>query len=125
MKATQTWKKLKLVSKLGLKADIDNEKVEEEVDKNVLYKIHPLQEPNYKNKISRNKVRLGCPTNFTDSFANEFVDIQPDPNIADKFKIVPPLEKRSGGNKTLAHSDCNTDNKVYKIRFLMLTRIAS
>ena len=111
MKASQTWKKLKVATKLGSKADKDKEK-EEEVEKNVLYKIHRFQEPNYKNKITRNKDRLGCLINFSDSFANETVDIMPDPNIADKFKIVPPLEKRSGGNKTLAHSDCNTDNKV-------------
>ena len=111
MKASQTWKKLKVATKLGLKADKDKGK-EEEVETDVLYKIHSFQEPNHKNKIMRNKDSLGCLINFTDSFADEIVDIPPDPNIADKFKIVPPLEKRSGGNKTLAHSDCNTDNKV-------------
>ena len=113
MKASQTWKKLKLARKLGLKANEDKEK-DEKVEKDVLYEIHRLQEPNYKNKITKNQDSLGCLINFADSFMNEIVDIPPDPSIADKFKIVPPLEKRSGGNKTLAHSDCNTDNKVLK-----------
>lgn len=112
MKAS-TWKKIKVAAKLGSKKP---EPVFvpflEDIPEGLQYKITELPEPYYKHRVVRNEESLGHDTFFDDSFTNQTVDILPDDVMAAKFTIKTPFSKKCGHHSQMAHSDCNTDNKV-------------
>ena len=112
MTASTTWRKIKIATKLGVKPEPVILPFLENVPDGMIYQITPAPQPVHRHKIIRNEECLGEDVLFDDSWINYSVDVDPDPELAEKFVHVRPVSSGDGNHTPMSHSECNTDKKV-------------
>ena len=66
--------------------------------------------------LSRYPETLGQDAIFEDSWQDMSIDIAPDQEIIKKFALKKPFDKKCGYHSSMAHSECNTDERVKPIK---------
>ena len=83
----------------------------DEVEDSLLVEIKSIPEPKLKIVFKKHEHQLHRKKNLTDEETKVEVDIQPDRQLAKKYIIERPYQKKVGKHTSYSHSECNTDEK--------------